>query len=180
MWKYLKELLPGNANPSPKHLLIDSQIITDPKCMSNDFNNYFTSIVQELASKLPPAPPFIPPKTPEIPAFTFSAVRSEFVQKQLQNIPENKAVGQDRLSGRILRSDAPIISELLDYILNLSLQSDKFISEWNHAKMLPLFKSGPAMETNNYIPISIYLFYQNYWNVMCIVVSVNTLKSIIS
>ncbi len=80
MWKYLKELLPGNAKPSPKGLLIDGQIITDPKCMSNVFNNYFTSIGQELASKLPPAPPFIPPETPEIPDFTFPSVTSEFVQ----------------------------------------------------------------------------------------------------
>ncbi len=35
MWTYLKELLPGNANPSHKSLLIDGQIISDPKCMSN-------------------------------------------------------------------------------------------------------------------------------------------------
>ncbi len=34
MWKYLKELLPGIAKPSPKGLLIDGQIIIDPKYMS--------------------------------------------------------------------------------------------------------------------------------------------------
>ncbi len=38
---------------------------------------------------------------------------------------------------------------------DLSLQSGKFISEWKHAKVLPLFKSGSLMETNNYTPISI-------------------------
>ncbi len=70
-------------------------------------------------------------------------------------MPENKAVGLDRLPGRLLRAAALIISEPLVYILNLSLQSGKFISEWKHAKVLPLFKSGPAMETNNYRPISI-------------------------
>ncbi len=99
MWKYLKELLSGNAKPSPKGLLINGQIITDPKCMSTVFNNYFTSIGQELASKLPPAPHFTPPENPEIPAFTFPSVTSEFVQKQLQKLPENKAIGLDRLPG---------------------------------------------------------------------------------
>ncbi len=138
MWKYLKELLPGNAKHSPKGLLIDGQISTDPKCMSNVFNNYLTSIGQELASKLPPAPPFI-----------------RICTKQLQNMPENKAVGLDRLLDRLLRVAAPIISESLAYILNFSLQSGKFISEWKHAKVLPHLKSGPAMETNNYRPISI-------------------------
>ncbi len=155
MWKYLKELLPGNAKPSPKGLLIDGQIITDPKCMSNVFNNYFTSIGQELSSKLPPTSPFIPPETPEIPAFTFPSVTSEFVQKQLQNMPENNAVGLDKLPGRLQRAAAPIISEPLAYILTLSLQSGKFTSEWKHAEVLPLFKSGPAMATNNYRHISI-------------------------
>ncbi len=104
--------------------------------------------VKELASKLPPAPPFIPPETPEIPAFTFPSVASEFVQKELQNMSENRAVGLDRLlPGKLLRALAPIISEPLAYILNLSLQSGKFISEWKHANVLHLFKSGPAMET---------------------------------
>ena len=30
-----------------------------------------------------------------------------------------------------------------------------FITEWKHAKVLPLYKSGPSLETNNYRPISI-------------------------
>ncbi len=68
---------------------------------------------------------------------------------------ENKAVDLDRLPGRLLSAAVPIISEPLAYIRNLSLQSGKFISEWKHAKVLPLFKSGPAMETTNYRPISI-------------------------
>ncbi len=154
MWKYLKELLPGNAKPSPKGLLIDGQIITDPKCMSNIFNNYCTSIGQELASKLPPAPPFIPPETTEIPAFTFPSVSSEFLQKQLQNMPEP-----------------------LDYIFNLSLQSGKSISEWKYF----LFSNLHLHFKQTIIdPFLFNLLYKNYWNVLCIVVSVNTLKSIIS
>ncbi len=115
----------------------------------------FTSIGQELTSKLPSAPPFVTPEIPELPAFTCPSVTSEFVQKQLQNMPENKAVGLERLPGGLLMVAAPIISEPLACILNLSLQSGKFISVWKQAKVLPLFKSGPAMETNNYRPISI-------------------------
>ncbi len=127
-----------------------------------------------------PAPPFIPSETLEIPAFTFPSVTSEFVQKQLQNMPKNKAIGLDRLPSRLLRADASIISEPLVYILNLSLQSGKFISEWKHAKVLPLFKSGREMETNNYRPISILPILSNLLKRLCIAVSLNTLKSIIS
>ncbi len=70
-------------------------------------------------------------------------------------MPENNAVCLDRLPGRLLRAAVPIISEPWAHILNLYLQSGKFISEWKHAKVLPILKSGLAMETNNYRPISI-------------------------
>ena len=70
-------------------------------------------------------------------------------------MPENKAVGLDRLPGRLLRAAAPCISQPLTFIINLSLKTGKFVTEWKHAKVLPLHKSGPTVETNNYRPISI-------------------------
>jgi len=37
----------GKSKSTPKGVLIDGQTITDPKCMANAFNKYFTSIGQE-------------------------------------------------------------------------------------------------------------------------------------
>ncbi len=68
---------------------------------------------------------------------------------------ENKAVGLDRLPGKLLRAAAPVIAHQLSTILNKSLQSRQFITEWKHAKVISLFKSGLSMETNNYRPLSI-------------------------
>ncbi len=87
--------------------------------------------------------------------FKFPTVTTEFVLKQLQSMPENKAVGLDKLPGKLLRAAAPIIAQPLAFILNLSLQSGNFINEWKHAKVLPLHKTRPQMERNNYRPISI-------------------------
>ena len=89
-----------------------------------------------------------------MPAF-FPTVTPDFIEKQLWNIPENKYVGLDRLPGRLLRAAAPVISQPLAFILNLSPKSGKFITERKHAKVLPLYKSSPSMETNNHRPISI-------------------------
>ncbi len=82
-------------------------------------------------------------------------VTTEFVLKQLQSMPENKTVRLDKLSGKLLRGAAPIIAQPLAFILSRSLQSGNFISEWKHAKVLPLHKTGPQMERNNCRPISI-------------------------
>ncbi len=74
---------------------------------------------------------------------------------QLSQMPETKAVGLDKISSRLLRIAAPIISKPFTSILNKSLQNGKFITEWKHAKVIPLHKSGPTIERNNYRPISI-------------------------
>ncbi len=70
-------------------------------------------------------------------------------------MPENKAVGLDKISSRLLRIVAPIISKPLTPIINKSLQNGKFLTEWKHVKVIPLLKSGPTIERNNYRPISI-------------------------
>ncbi len=44
MWRYLKEFIPGNSDPSAQSLLVDDKIVTDPKTAANVFNGYFTSI----------------------------------------------------------------------------------------------------------------------------------------
>jgi hypothetical protein len=154
MWKCLRELLPGNSKSTPKGLLVNGQIITEKKPMANAFNQYFTSICKNLANKITSVVTFTPPNPFNI-CFRFPTVTPEFVEKQLSSMPENKAVGLDRLPGKLLRAASPVISKPLAFILNISLQSGKFISEWKHAKVLPLHKSGPVMETNNYRPISI-------------------------
>ncbi len=96
-----------------------------------------------------------------IPTFHFPIIPTDFVEKQLSHMPENKAVGLDKISSRLLRIAAPIISKPLTSIMNKSLQNGKFITEWKHAKVIPLHKSGPNIERSNYRPISILLILSN-------------------
>ncbi len=91
-------------------------------------------------------------------------------------MPANKAVGLDRLPDRLLRDVAPIISEPLAYIyilVNLLVSG----SVLNCYLVSNLDLQWKQTIIDQFL---FYLFYQNYWNVLCIVVSMNTLKSIIS
>ncbi len=45
--------------------------------------------------------------------------------------------------------------------MNKSLQNGKFKIEWKHAKIIPLHKSGPTIERNNYRQISILRILSN-------------------
>ncbi len=81
MWKYLRELLPGKSKATPKGLLIDGQIITDRKQMADAYNQYFTSVGKDLASKIPNTNPYTPPdpSTLDVPRFKFPSVTADFV-----------------------------------------------------------------------------------------------------
>ncbi len=80
-------------------LLINGQIVIDKHNIANLFNQYFTCIGQELADKLPPAPLYTP-ANPQI----------------SQSMPENKAVGLDKLPDKLLRVAVPIIAQPLAFI----------------------------------------------------------------
>ncbi len=50
MWKCLKELWPGKCKPNLKRLLVNGKSITNSKGIANAYNEYFTSIGNDLAS----------------------------------------------------------------------------------------------------------------------------------
>ncbi len=116
MWKCLKEFLPGKVNPNLKWLLVNGKIITNVKGIANAYNEYFTSIGNDLVSKLPPHNPSNLTNSDlpsSIPTFHFPMIPTDFVENQLSHMPESKAVGLDKISSRLLRIVAPIISKPL-------------------------------------------------------------------
>lgn len=104
-----------------------------------------------MASRIPNTHPFTTLTPSYIPLFQIPTITTNYIHKQLGDLLENKAIGQDRLPGRFLWA---AISQHLNYSFNFSLYSRNFITEWKHAKVLPIFKSDSSSETNNYIPLS--------------------------
>ena len=67
----------------------------------------------------------------------------------------NKSCGIDSLPPNLLRDSANEITYALTYLVNLSLSTPTFPSEWKAAKATPVFKSGNKTDIENYRPISI-------------------------
>lgn len=66
-----------------------------------------------------------------------------------------KATGIDKISAKILKGAAPVISESLKQIFNGSFVSRVFPNEWKVARVNALHKKGPRNMLDNYRPISI-------------------------
>ena len=67
----------------------------------------------------------------------------------------NKATGVDRISRKINKLAAPVISDSLTLIFNRAIALSAFPDEWKVARVISLYKSGQRNIPGNYRPISV-------------------------
>ena len=79
-----------------------------------------------------------------------------FIKKYLKSLIRNKAVDLDDLPPSMLKDCCDYIAKPLCHIIKLSLVTTTVPSEWKKARVIPLYKSGPVNEPENYRPISIF------------------------
>ena len=87
--------------------------------------------------------------------FNIPLITEKEVRQAIEKLSSNKATGPDGMSVRTLKLISPVFARPLTKLLNLSISSGKFPTEWKTAKVAPLFKSGPRDIRNNYRPISV-------------------------
>ena len=64
----------------------------------------------------------------------------------------HKSTGADGVSVKMLKSTAPFIAKSLTKLLNKSLRSGKFLSDWKVAQVVPISKGGDPESPANYRP----------------------------
>ena len=67
----------------------------------------------------------------------------------------SKAIGVDKISGKILKIAASAILPSLTHIFNYAIINSSFPSDGKLARVLPLYKNGPRNLPGNYRPISV-------------------------
>ena len=67
----------------------------------------------------------------------------------------SKATGRDRVSVKIIKVAAKIISPSLAKLCNRCFATATFARMWKTAEVIPLFKGGDKTNVDNYRPISI-------------------------
>ena len=159
-WKIINELRGKKSNNTVISEIksASSEAVTDSKGIANTLNSHFTDIAAKLASEIDadqckanPVDFFGKVKS----VFSLHLVTSSEVEKLLKDIKTDKATGLDGITNTILKLSAPHICESLTNLLNLSIQSSVYPTEWKVAKVTPIFKSGNHNDPNNYRPISV-------------------------
>ena len=72
----------------------------------------------------------------------------------LEDLEDDKAMGPDEVSGRLLKVCREELIEPI-YDISCSLETGEVPVEWKRAEVVPIYKSGSKEEPLNYRPVSL-------------------------
>ena len=82
-------------------------------------------------------------------------IAKDKVSNKLGQLKENKALGPDRLSPKLLKEIKLEISDPLCLIFNRSLRDSSVPEDWKIANVTPICKKGSKLAAGNYRPVSL-------------------------
>ena len=138
-------------------LAVGNNNLTCPEDIAEGFNEYFSNIGPELSSKIDSSnynfEAYIKSAKSEFAAF--QPVTVSQISHFLHGLSGNKATGIDKISCKIIKLAAPVISDSLTLICNQAITLSSFPDEWKIARVVPLYKNGQRNIPGNYRPISV-------------------------
>ena len=166
IWKTLKSMGLPSKTASASNICLKNRnemVFNDTKNCSI-FKSFFSSLAQNLVSKLPPSPNFFTEskvafyyndiKFKDL-NFEFSETLPEKILNILKGLNPSKAAGIDNVSGKFLKDGADILARSISLHCNLSIELNLFPRSCKIAKVKPLFKKGSKTDPQNYRPISL-------------------------
>ena len=140
-----------------KEIKLPGKTVASTEELVDVFNEHFINIGPNLAETIQNEndgsfQDFINKQDPE---FTFQPVSIVKVYNLINNLSTSKATGIDKISAKVLRAAASAIAPSLTEIFNMSIDSNRFPSDWKTARVIPLFKNSQRSVLDNYRPISI-------------------------
>ena len=133
----------GNENKSEADIPISS----------DEVNSFFATIGYKIAADCT----IDDQQTANIPqnssSFVFHSVTTIEVEDTIKRLKPLNSSGHDEISNRLLKLSSRPISDFLSKVFNKCICQECFPSCMKIAKVIPIRKSGDAMDPSNYRPI---------------------------
>ena len=156
-WQVIKEIIGKKSqNESSHEFKINEDLVSDPRIISNQFNQFFTNVGPNLASQIPNNN--IDPTSYINNNISVSLAMEPTDITEVKNILNDiktTSAGWDSISSRVLKHNYDHIARPLTHITNLSISQGVVPKELKKTIVRPIFKKGDKREFTNYRPISI-------------------------
>ena len=149
LYKCIKTKRTDNTGVAP--LTQNGTTFSSPKDKANVLNKQFASVFSPILDHIP----FL--GSPKVPKIQDIVITVSGVIKLLKDLKPNKAPGPDDVPAKFLKETASEIAPALTLLFQASLKQSKIPSDWRHAKVAPLYKTGKNDRSKpaNYRPISL-------------------------
>ena len=158
-WRGINEIISDkNRNYSTiKSIIENGSTITDPKEIANSFNDYFTSVAENIQLKIrysgKPFEHFLNDMNDNI--FFLMQTNSTEIIDVINSLQIDKAVGPNSIPTNILKLLKYDISSHLAELFNLSFSTGIFPNVLKVSKIIPIHKKLSKLLCCNYRPISL-------------------------
>ena len=158
VWQSVKHIIPKSNQVLPYSIEVNGAKTTDDKGIAQMFNEYFVTCAQNITSGIPKHSEINLDDTEIINTegkFELQQVTSEFVFKEIENMSDDKAAGDDGISCRLLKMSKHIIVDSFTCLINNSITTGHVPKGLTKARVIPIYKTGDMSTPGNYRPISV-------------------------
>ncbi|XP_057290769.1 uncharacterized protein LOC130613442 [Hydractinia symbiolongicarpus] len=147
----------SSASASPTRMNIDNLLVTDPVTIASSFNNYFSSIADNIRMGIPfTSKHFSSFLKYSVPNSMFLSPTDDIeVLHCISSLDLGKSSGPFSIPAQIFSTVKTELSLPLSKLINLSFTSGIFPSNLKTARVIPIHKKGSKLELTNYRPISL-------------------------
>lgn len=133
----------------------NGEIITDKFKISNIFNNHYSDLGEQYASKVPTPENFTETvETLENTMYLYHTNEIE-IQSIIKQLKVKKSPGNDDIRAETLKEISSEIAAPLAYLVNTCFDTECFPKSLKIGIIKPLYKSGDKVKVINYRPISL-------------------------
>ena len=162
VWKSLGHVMrPETMAKKSMKIKEGNDIIEDPQTLTQISNKFFKKKVEDLAASIkkdPSVDPLGRLRQKYMGAgleFSLKTVQVQDVLKIMKQLKTKKSAGFDGISAEILKLGAEVLAVPLTHIINTSIVSGVFPTNWKEAKVVPIHKKGDKRTLKNYRPVAL-------------------------
>ena len=159
-WNHVKSCLGWSTGGPPTKLYHNGTIHTKPSDLAEIMNSFFISKIRNLRVNLPACSTdplnlvrnLMQQRTC---SFTFQPVHPDVIAKIIDKMKSSKTCGVDNIDSYIIKLAKNDLLPVITHLVNLSIQSKTFPSQWKSAKVIPLHKKEDTFLPQNYRPVAL-------------------------
>ena len=156
-WQHIYTILNKNKKDNKFNLEDHDGTVLDQKDVPDFINDFFTSIGAKLVNENPKMKQDynLPVINDNVELFQLQEVNMDQLMSLLKQIKIYKSSGIDNVSSRILKDALINLNEQLLFLINLSINNNRFPSEWKKGTVIPLPKVSNPTNVGDLRPITL-------------------------